>query len=177
MARKSTQARALNTLQVSPLTLARETVGTALLQVRQTMALAQQLAASIRSVELVSDDVRISYQPAVIDSRGLLRVPVGDQDIGLRADLSLARQGNSMLLGLRLDAHLLERLDQIERLAGNPLGTLIAQASCHLHTKVRVVLAETIEAEPLPTQTAPRRRLNRNCAQATDCAHRTTFGC
>jgi hypothetical protein len=159
MAKRSTQARALNTLQVSPLTLVRETVGTALLQVRQTVALAQQLVASIRSVELVRDEIRFSDVPEVIGSKGLLRLPVGERDIGLRTNLSLARQGNSMLLGLRMDAHLLEHL---ERLPGSPVGTLIAQASCYLHTQVRVVLAETIDAEPLPRQTAPRRRLNRN---------------
>ncbi len=161
MARKSTQARALNTLQVSPLTLARETIGTALQQVRQTVALAQQLAASIRSVELVHDEMRLTTVPEVIDGRDLLRLPAGDQDIGLRADLSLARQGNSLLLGLRMDAHLLERLEQVH-VAGNPLGTLIAQASCRLHTQVRVVLAETIDAEPLATEPATRRRLKRN---------------
>ena len=151
MAEQSNRSRTLRTVPVSPLAMARETVLNAVANLRQTIALAQHVAASVRTVELVSDDLQVSYVPEVIDGRGLVCVPVGGQAIGLRAGLSVAREGNSMLLGLRMNAHLLERLSL------NPVGSLIAQASCRLHTQVRVVLAETIDVEPLPscTQRAP----------------------
>jgi len=155
MSRRSgaTKGLKLNTIPVSPLALAKGYASSFAARVRETVELAQLVASTIKSVDVVSDQVHVNLAPENLDGRSMVRLPVGQQTVGLRGDVNVERSGQEYLLTLKLDAFVLDRI------AGQKNGALVSQAAFRFNTQVKVVMRDTIEVEVVRDPKPPRKRL------------------
>jgi hypothetical protein len=131
----------LNVIPLSPLALVKGYASSVAARWRDAANLAQRVASTVKSVDIVSDQMQVNFTPEKLDRPPLLRLPVGQQDLGLRGALDVEQGDREMLLTLRLDAYLLDRT------LGRRLGGLASQATCRFNTKIRIELHDTIEGQ------------------------------
>ena len=154
---RSSRSTALNTVTVGPLTMARAVASTLFTCTRATIQTARQIAAMVQSVEVLDDTVHVSAAPEVVPPSGgpLVCVPVGNENVALRTDMSVDRTERSVTLTFKLDAYLLDP-QSVTR-----FGPLVSRLTGRINTQVRINLRDTLEAERVAPPTAPRKLLSR----------------
>jgi hypothetical protein len=153
---RSSRSRALNTVTVGPLTMARVVATTLFTRTRATIKAARQIAAMVQSIDVLDDKMEVSAVPEVVVPTGpLICVPVGNENVALRSDMSVDRTERSVVLTFKLDAYLLDH-QSVTR-----FGPLVSRMTGRIHSQVRINLRDTLEAEVIAPPTAPRKLLPR----------------
>lgn len=151
---RSSRSRALNTVSVGPLTMARAVVSALVQHTRTTIRTAQQISSMVQSVELLDDRVAMSSTPEILPAGPIVCVPLGQENVALQSDFSVEKSDRAVLITLKLNAYLLDRA------ASTHLGPLVSRMAGHFNTQVRINLRETIDAEVVVPPVPLSRRLS-----------------
>lgn len=149
------------------LSVARGTLTGVVAQTRSALALAQRISSTVKSVKFDADEVQVSLTPQRIDvRRPLVRIPMGDVDLGLQTELAIDRVDQSYVLSLQLDTHLLDSDPDVRRghhggNSGN--GGTVAKSSYRLSGRLHVELHQLMDGEAISSSanTTPKRLTKR----------------
>jgi hypothetical protein len=129
----------LQTIRLSPLTLARGAATELVGRVRQAVNVVQAVRSSVKSVAVSAAPMQLTLKQQAISEAAVVKVPMGLSDVAVLGGLQVSNINNTVTVRMNVDTFF------IDRLAQRMPGTLMSNATCRFSTELRVVLRETID--------------------------------
>jgi hypothetical protein len=133
----STQA--LQTIRLSPLTLARGAATELAGRVRQAVNVVQAVRSSVKSVAVSAQPMQMEVKQQAISEAAVVKLPMGLNEVAVLGGLQVSNIDNTVTVRMNVDTFL------IDRFAARMPGTLVSNATCRFSTELRVELRETID--------------------------------